>query len=124
MPESSWTLRGEKVFVADGHAADHLVLSAAAPEGVSLFVVDRGAPGLAVRPIRFIDGRRGAMLRLDGVGRRRLPVGTRRETGALALPQHAARAFHQRRQRRLVDAPVPKRGHQRGHRTFEHGAGR
>jgi alkylation response protein AidB-like acyl-CoA dehydrogenase len=70
---AGWRLSGEKVFVQNGHAADHLVVSArtgGAPrerDGVSLFVVERGAPGVALQPVKTIDGQRAAMLRLDGV---------------------------------------------------------
>jgi alkylation response protein AidB-like acyl-CoA dehydrogenase len=44
-----YVLSGEKVWVLNGHAADHLVVSAQAPGGLSLFVVPKGAKGLTVR---------------------------------------------------------------------------
>ncbi len=70
---SDYVLRGEKVFVENGHAADHLVLSVRTSggpgdaEGISLFVLPRDTEGLKVQSIQTMDGRRAAMLRLDGV---------------------------------------------------------
>ncbi|HSN96939.1 MAG TPA: acyl-CoA dehydrogenase [Candidatus Nanopelagicales bacterium] len=70
---SSYRLTGEKVWVLNGHAADRIVVSARSagdardPEGVSLFVVDRDAKGLGVRPVKTMDGHHAAVLRLDGV---------------------------------------------------------
>ncbi|NNK41729.1 MAG: pimeloyl-CoA dehydrogenase small subunit, partial [Myxococcales bacterium] len=42
---SGYRIRGEKVWVLNGHHADQLIVSAKAPGGVSLFVVPRDAPG-------------------------------------------------------------------------------
>jgi alkylation response protein AidB-like acyl-CoA dehydrogenase len=63
----SWKLSGEKTFVLNGHAADHLVVSADTGDGIGLFVVPRDAGGLTVQPIKTMDGQRAAMVRLDGV---------------------------------------------------------
>jgi alkylation response protein AidB-like acyl-CoA dehydrogenase len=63
----AWSLRGEKVFVLNGHAADLLVVSARSAVGISLFVVDRSAQGVKVTPVSTIDGRRAALVSLDGV---------------------------------------------------------
>jgi len=71
-----YALTGEKVFVLNGHAADHLVVSAKLDGAATLFVLDREGPGVAITPIKTIDGRRGAMVRLDGAAidaDRRLP---------------------------------------------------
>jgi len=68
-----WLLRGRKTWVLNGHAADHLVVlarTAGAPrdrEGLSLFVVDADAPGLARTPVNGMDGHRTGLLDLDGV---------------------------------------------------------
>jgi alkylation response protein AidB-like acyl-CoA dehydrogenase len=68
-----WKLHGEKVWVLNGHAADHLVVSARSEgdddheEGIGLFVVDRDAPGVSITPVRTIDGHRAAMIALDQV---------------------------------------------------------
>lgn len=68
-----WTLEGEKVLVWDGHVADVLVVSArtsGAPgdhEGVSLFLVDKGAAGLKITRQQTMDLRNAAVLRFDSV---------------------------------------------------------
>lgn len=62
-----WRLSGEKTHVLDGHVADWLVVSARADEGITLFLVPRGAPGLAAERLWRVDGRGAARLRLDGV---------------------------------------------------------
>ena len=63
-----WSLSGEKVYVLNGHAADHLVVSARRPDGsLGLFVVDAGAPGLTVTSIITMDSNRAAFVKLDGV---------------------------------------------------------
>lgn len=67
-----FVLTGEKVFVLNGHAADALVVSArtAGAEGdragVSLFAIDRGAPGVTVRPVKTMDGHHAAHVSLSG----------------------------------------------------------
>jgi alkylation response protein AidB-like acyl-CoA dehydrogenase len=62
-----YVLSGEKVWVLNGHAADHLVVSAQAPGGLSLFVVPKDAKGLTVRRVRTIDEHGAAFLTLEGV---------------------------------------------------------
>ena len=68
-----WSLSGRKRWVLNGHAADQVIVSARTGgdihdrDGVSLFVVDRGAPGVRVTPVATMDGRRAAMIELDGV---------------------------------------------------------
>jgi alkylation response protein AidB-like acyl-CoA dehydrogenase len=68
-----WVLRGRKAVVAHGPAADLLLVSArtsgavADAAGISLFLVERGAPGLSLRPYRTLDGQRAADVTLDGV---------------------------------------------------------
>jgi alkylation response protein AidB-like acyl-CoA dehydrogenase len=70
---TEYVLGGEKVFVENGHAADAIVVSARTAggpgdaEGISLFVLDRNTPGLRVTPVKTMDGRRAAMIGLDGV---------------------------------------------------------
>jgi alkylation response protein AidB-like acyl-CoA dehydrogenase len=67
----AYRLRGQKVFVLNGHAADALVVSArvtggaADRDGLALFVVDRGAPGLQVTPIATMDGHHAANVTFD-----------------------------------------------------------
>lgn len=60
-------LSGEKTWVLNGHAADHLVVSAKLDGELRLFVVDRGAEGVSITPMRTIDGQRAAFVRLEGV---------------------------------------------------------
>lgn len=68
-----FVLRGEKAFVLNGHAADHILVSArtagdvADADGVSLFVVSGDAAGLTRTRVQTIDGQRAAALCLDGV---------------------------------------------------------
>jgi acyl-CoA dehydrogenase len=73
---AGWRLSGEKIQVLDGHVADALIVSARTsgeerdPDGVTLFLVSAGTPGLAVERQRRIDARNAALVRLD-----RVPVG-------------------------------------------------
>lgn len=66
-----YAITGEKVFVLNGHAADHIVVSARTAgnagdaSGVSLFVVDRDTEGLSIQPVSTMDGQRAAILRFD-----------------------------------------------------------
>lgn len=48
-------LEGRKLFVPDADTADLFVVAARAAEGLSLFLVERDAPGVEVRRIDFID---------------------------------------------------------------------
>jgi alkylation response protein AidB-like acyl-CoA dehydrogenase len=70
---SGYRLTGEKIFVLNGHAADAIVVSARTSgspgdrDGVGAFVVEPGARGLKVRPIKTMDGHHAAMLTFDGV---------------------------------------------------------
>ncbi len=61
-----YRISGEKVFVLNGHAADHIVVSAKLEGALALFVVDREGAGVTVTPIKTIDGRHAAMIRFDG----------------------------------------------------------
>lgn len=71
--EGGWRLSGAKLFVVDGVQADaYLVLARTAGErgdahGLSLLLVEAGAPGLTVAPAALIDSRNCARLRFDGV---------------------------------------------------------
>jgi alkylation response protein AidB-like acyl-CoA dehydrogenase len=68
-----WVLDGEKDVVLHGGCADALVVSArtsggdADATGQSLFLVDRGTPGLSLRERRTLDNLRVADIRLSGV---------------------------------------------------------
>lgn len=70
---SGFVLDGDKRAVLHGASADVLVVSARTaggdndPAGVSLFLVERGAPGVAVTEYRTIDSLRMADVRLSNV---------------------------------------------------------
>ncbi|MDP3745735.1 MAG: acyl-CoA dehydrogenase family protein [Phenylobacterium sp.] len=70
---AGFRLTGEKSHALDGAEADWFVVPArtsgegAEEAGITLFLVARDAPGLAVHAIRAMDHRRNASLSLDGV---------------------------------------------------------
>lgn len=67
-----YALSGEKVWVLNGHAADHLIVSARTSgdrrdrAGVSLFAVPAGAKGVERKSVPTMDGGRAAVVRFDG----------------------------------------------------------
>jgi alkylation response protein AidB-like acyl-CoA dehydrogenase len=54
----AWRLSGTKSFVPSAGAADLLLVAANAPEGPSLFAVERGSAGLTTRNFETLDGTR------------------------------------------------------------------
>ena len=70
---NGWTIAGEKVWVLNGHAADHLVVVARTSgdaldaQGLSLFVVDGNAKGVERVRVPGMDGQRTALVRLANV---------------------------------------------------------
>jgi len=66
-----YRIRGHKRWVLNGHAADHLVVVARTSgsdddrKGISLFLVDRDAPGVSITTVRTMDGHRAAMVAFD-----------------------------------------------------------
>ncbi len=79
-------LSGEKIFVLGGHDADYFVVSARETSGFGLYVVDKGAAGLSLQPVKLMDGQRAAIVRFDGVevdSARRLNVGGARAAETL-----------------------------------------
>ena len=62
-----FVLRGEKVFVADGHVADRLIVSARTGEGITLFLVDGAAAGLRRERSLMVDAHNAARIGFDGV---------------------------------------------------------
>ena len=68
-----YTLRGQKVWVLNGHAADHLVVLARTSggqqdeTGLSLFILDTGTSGLTTTAVNGMDGHRSGLIDLDGV---------------------------------------------------------
>jgi pimeloyl-CoA dehydrogenase small subunit len=70
---SGWVLDGSKSVVVHGDNADHLIISARNsgerddPDGISLFLVDAKANGVARRAYPMRDGTRAAEIALSGV---------------------------------------------------------
>jgi alkylation response protein AidB-like acyl-CoA dehydrogenase len=70
---SGYLLRGEKVFVLDGHAADLLVVVARTSggerdrDGLTLFLVPAATPGVRATRTPLVDSRGAARVRLDDV---------------------------------------------------------
>lgn len=62
-----YLLSGDKVWVLNGHHADHLIVSARAPQGVTLFIVPRNAKGVNVTVVKTIDGQRAGFVTLENV---------------------------------------------------------
>ena len=60
----AFVLDGAKLFVTDAHVADFLICAARTEpgsdpaRGVTLFLLDKGTPGLAITPLRTMDGTR------------------------------------------------------------------
>ena len=78
-----WRLSGVKTPVLDAASADCLLVSAATDEGIGLFVVEPGAPGLVIQPLPTVDGtRKQAHVTLDATPATRL--GSRDASDALA----------------------------------------
>ena len=70
---AGWVIDGGKSVVAHGDSADTLLVSARTagerddPDGISLFLVDAGAQGVARRGYAMRDGSRAAEIALSGV---------------------------------------------------------
>ena len=65
--DGSYVLRGTKAFVPDAHLADRLLVVGKTGDGVSVFLVDKGADGLAIRPHTGWLGDVLSEVTLDGV---------------------------------------------------------
>ena len=52
---ADWTLSGTVEWVVDAGAADDLLVAAASPDGLGLFVVDAAGSGVARTPLRTVD---------------------------------------------------------------------
>jgi acyl-CoA dehydrogenase len=68
-----WKISGEKIQVLEGSSADALIVSARTAgdegdaDGITLFIVPAGAPGLSVTRQFRVDARGAALVSLDGV---------------------------------------------------------
>ena len=71
--DNGWILSGHKAVVLGGDCADIFIVSARTSgnttdqDGISLFLVERGAPGLEIRGYANVDGTRAAEVTLEGV---------------------------------------------------------
>ena len=70
---NGFRLDGSKTFVVDGHVADKIAVAARTSgesgqsAGISLFLVDRADPGVAVQRTTMVDSRNAAKIEFDGV---------------------------------------------------------
>ena len=64
---NGFRLTGRKQFVVQGASADFFVVAARAEEGLTLFTVEKEAPGLTVEGVRLADSSVGARLDFNGV---------------------------------------------------------
>ena len=70
---NGFRLTGDKRFVAHGHVADLLIVAARAagapgePDGITLFAVEKDAPGLTATPERLADASLASRLSFEGV---------------------------------------------------------
>lgn len=68
---TGYRIRGEKIWVLNGHAADVLVVSARTSggdddaEGLSLFVIDATSSGVTRKTVKTMDGQRAAAIVFD-----------------------------------------------------------
>jgi len=62
-----WTLDGEKMGVLGAPMADKLVVSAKGPQGLGLYLIEKGAQGASLKPYKTLDGMRAADITLKGV---------------------------------------------------------
>jgi alkylation response protein AidB-like acyl-CoA dehydrogenase len=73
LSDGKYLINGRKTFVLDGHSADQLLVVARtsgendATEGISLFLLDRQAPGIEVQRTILTDSRNAANIKLDNV---------------------------------------------------------
>jgi alkylation response protein AidB-like acyl-CoA dehydrogenase len=62
-----WAIDGEKCMVLHGGSADVLVVSAQTSAGISLFLVEKGTPGLSMKEYRTLDNLRLADITFSNV---------------------------------------------------------
>jgi alkylation response protein AidB-like acyl-CoA dehydrogenase len=88
---AGWRLRGEKLFVVDGHVADLVLVVARAPEGVSVFAVEDGYQAVLMRTMDLT--RKQARLRFDGTPARLVGVAGEGWSAVEAMLDRAAVAL-------------------------------
>lgn len=68
-----YVLNGDKTFVLDGHVADYLLVVARTSgaandkEGISLFLVERTAPGVSAQAVAMVDAHNAARVTFENV---------------------------------------------------------
>lgn len=71
--KEGFSVSGKKVFVLDGHVADHLIVVARTSgasgdrDGLSLFLIEKESPGLSIERTIMVDSRNAAVVELDNV---------------------------------------------------------
>ncbi len=69
----SYAISGSKTFVLDGHVADQLIVAARTSgkendsAGITLFLVDRNAPGVKITRTHMVDSRNAANIEFDNM---------------------------------------------------------
>jgi alkylation response protein AidB-like acyl-CoA dehydrogenase len=81
-----WVLEGEKKAVLGASMADKLVVSARGPQGLGLFLADKGAQGVALNSYKTLDEMRAADITFNGVKAEALGDNA---SGALGLIEEA-----------------------------------
>ncbi len=70
---TGFRISGEKIFVLDGHVADHLIVTARTSgdtrdrDGLTLFLVQPDSAGLTIERTSMVDSRNAAQVRLEDV---------------------------------------------------------
>jgi alkylation response protein AidB-like acyl-CoA dehydrogenase len=72
---AGWTIDGEKRAVSGAPSADRLVVSAKAPDGIALFLVERNSPEVKINPFRALDETRAADISFKGAKAEKLEGG-------------------------------------------------
>jgi len=62
-----WQLDGAKAFVPAAEIADQILVSATTDEGVAVFIVDRGAPGVSLEALATTSRMPESMMKLESV---------------------------------------------------------
>jgi len=63
----NYILNGTKLFVPDAHIANNIIVAARTAEGITLFIVDAGTPGLKITLLKTIAGDKQCEVTLDNV---------------------------------------------------------
>lgn len=76
-----WIISGSKDFVADAHAAGHLIINATSDEGMIFLIVDSTAKGVVIEKEMFMDSRFYSHISFDDVKvSERSQIGTKQKS--------------------------------------------